>query len=289
MMKKKSMSVILMGLMMFTSCSLSAVNEAQETNVTVVAESQVEEEIAAKEVAESQVEEETAVKDEAETQVPEEVAKEEATTKDATETKIEDDTVIKNEMASASDVKGTREMTEEELQAMSEWVSNIENSGFFLSSYEDPRYADYDCVYYDGAGISCDDYSEKELMDDYFKIKKVSKEEEEFARELDIISIRKQDIVKHLQEKVGLNIEDIKFDWVYSPNYDLYYSIHSDCYAVGYKCLEGTITINENGEEIDTIKLTSPISIDDPQRPIVTLKKTGDGYRILSCVYIEEK
>lgn len=186
-----------MGLMMFTSCSLSAVNKAQETNVTVVAETQAAEEIAAKEVAESQVEEETAVKDEAETQVPEEAAKEEATTKDATETKIEDDTVIKNEMASASDVKGTREMTEEELQAMSEWV--------------------------------------------------------------------------------------------YSPNYDLYYSIHSDCYAVGYKCLEGTITINENGEEIDTIKLTSPISIDDPQRPIVTLKKTGDGYRILSCVYIEEK
>ena len=44
-----------------------------------------------------------------------------------------------------------------------------------------------------------------------FKIEKVSKEEEEFARDLDIISIRKQDIVKHLQEKVGLNIEDIKF------------------------------------------------------------------------------
>ena len=284
MMKKKSMAVILMGLMMFTSCSLSAVNEEQETNVTVVTETQVAEETAVKEVAESQVEEETAVKDEEETQLPEEAAKEEAT-----ETKIADDTVIKNEMTSTSDVKGTREMTEEELQAMSEWVSNIENSGFFLSSYEDPRYADYNCVYYDGAGISCDDYSEKELKDDYFKIEKVSKEEEEFARELDIISIRKQDIVKHLQEKVGLNIEDIKFDWVYSPNYDLYYSIHSDCYAVGYKCLEGTITINENGEEIDTIKLTSPNSIDDPQNPIVTLKKTGDGYRILSCVYVEEK
>ena len=75
-MKKKSMMVILMGLMMFTSCNLSAANEDQGTSVAVVAETKAAEEIAAKVVVESQVEEETAVKDEAETQVPEEAAKE---------------------------------------------------------------------------------------------------------------------------------------------------------------------------------------------------------------------
>ena len=43
-MKKKSMMVILMGLMMFTSCSLSTVNENQGKSVAVVAENQAAQE-----------------------------------------------------------------------------------------------------------------------------------------------------------------------------------------------------------------------------------------------------
>ena len=45
-MKKKSMMVILMGLMMFTSCSLSAANESQGTSVAVVAETKATDEVA---------------------------------------------------------------------------------------------------------------------------------------------------------------------------------------------------------------------------------------------------
>ena len=180
-----------------------------------------------------------------------------------------------------AEVSGTRNMTQEELNAMSAWVSLPENSGFFLESFNAPQYANYDNVYYDGAGIRCLDYTEEEMMDDYFNVVKRSPEEEEALRWLDIVAIRRQDLANHLQNKVGLSIEDINLDWVYSPNYDMYYKIHSDCIAAGYTCLEGTVTTNENGEEIVTLKLDAY----DLGKPVVTLKKTNDGYKILSCVY----
>ena len=121
----------------------------------------------------------------------------------------------------SSETETGRNLTEEELGEMESWVNNIENYGFFLSSYDDPKNADYKQVFYIGAGMDAShDLIKQEVDDEYLRI---TGDEEVMT---DITVLRKSDIDDFLHKKVGLGIDDINFDWVYSPTYELYYYQH---------------------------------------------------------------
>jgi len=195
----------------------------------------------------------------------------------------------------------SRPLTEEEINFISEWTSRADNCGFFCSNYADPKDADYSFVFcIDSCIDSHHEYSEQELQDDYIRCvrKECADKGVEFDEEhvlwnlnLDMCILRKNDINEFLKKKVGLGIEDTNFDWnkyVYSPTHDAYYNCTGAFFEASYKCLEGIVTLNENGDEIYTVKLKSPLGVLDYEPdvyPVVTLKKVGDDFQILSCLY----
>ncbi len=174
----------------------------------------------------------------------------------------------------------TRNLTEEELKQIGEWASDIENYGFFLSSYQDPRYADYDEVFYVGAGMDVSyEYSSEEVAEEYLRL---TGDEEVMT---DITVLKRSDIDQFLHRKVGIGVEDIGLTWMYSSTYDLYYFQHGDTNAITYQCTEGSVTVDENGEKLYTVTLKPLADYEGMGSCTATLKGAGSEYEILSCMY----
>ena len=197
---------------------------------------------------------------------------------DTTDTDIKD-TANENKDdkdASADNTEG-REITDEEKTLLSTWASDKGNYGFLFSTYDDPKDANYYEVFYSGADIdSQNKMSYEQIVEDY---KKITNNSEVHT---DIIVLKKSDINDFLNKKVGLSIDDIDiWDYVYSYTYDVYYLQHGDTNYTAFTCTGGTVSTDNDGNEIYTATFV-PESMPD-KTSTATLKKDGSDYKILSC------
>ena len=197
---------------------------------------------------------------------------------DTTDTDIKDTANEKKDDkdTSADNTEG-REITDEEKTLLSTWASDKGNYGFLFSTYDDPKDANYYEVFYSGADIdSQEDIPNEKLEEDYLKITG-------FSEVLTDISVfKKSDVNDFLNKKVGLSIDDINLDdYEYSPTYDAYYFQHGDTNYTSFTCTGGTVSTDNNGNEIYTATFV-PESMPD-KTSTATLKKDGSDYKILSC------
>ena len=98
-----------------------------------------------------------------------------------------------------------------------------------------------------------------------------------------ITVFKKSDLNDFLNKKVGLSVDDIDiFEFtIYSPTYDVYYIIHNSANYTQFTCTDGTVTTNDEGNEIYCVTFVPMLAPD--RKSIAILEKDGDDYKIQSC------
>ena len=133
--------------------------------------------------------------------------------------------------AAESLAPGNRELTQEELDFFSQYLSQADNYGFLLSSYTRPQDADLDMVFYSGAGMVMREMSQEELQ---------ALDEAVGLFGTDVFRLTTEQINALLQEKTGYTLEEFtQFRWTYLPEYDCYYTEHGDTNRTTYTCTGG--------------------------------------------------
>ncbi len=166
-------------------------------------------------------------------------------------------------------VDGT--LSEEECAFFSEWCSDRENYGFFLSNYTVPDAIDFEQVLYCGAGIEpSTPWTEK----DYDAYLEASQSTEIYT---DVTFVRKADLADFVLRKTGEPIEDMMLlPRVYSEETETYYMEHGDTNYTSYKCVGGS-------KEGSIYFLVLESEMYEDYKGHVTLRKVGDDYQIFSC------
>ena len=250
--KKKSVVTVLLLLGMVASISACGSSKTKDASKT--------------EQSNSQVEETTAVTDQAETAEPSQ--------------DVEEETVSTSKNGEALEV---RDATQEELKQLSKWMSDDENYGFFLSTYNDPKDADYDAVFYSQNALNY--LYTKEGEKKYDELKKEYEKLVGGELNYDLQVMRKSDVDKFLREKVNLSVDDIKLHWLYSEKYDMYFDEKSDTNRINFVCLDGEVEELDNGQQRMTVTIQC-VLCDETYGGTGTAVILYDGsdYKIESCV-----
>ena len=171
-------------------------------------------------------------------------------------------------------------LTDVEIDYFTEYIQKMENYGFLLSTYSDPRDIDLMHLFYLGAGGNRD-YTDED-MEEYLSL---TEKEEVFA---DLIVLPKDYMENLLFEKTGYTYGEMhKYlrDWLFSSNTDCYYHEVGDTNYDPYQVLEGYRQGDIYVLKVENI-LTHQIGESDgyhvPYKELA-LEKTGDGYHFLSC------
>lgn len=188
----------------------------------------------------------------------------------------------------ANNNKDARSLTEEELQAFTDYINEGDNYGFLLSVYDTPADIDLNQVFYNGAGIA-----EKPLGEDEAKeYLAVTGQEEIYT---DITRIEPEKMEAFLLEKTGLTYEEMNhpLDWTYLSKYDIYCAEHGDTNYQAFNCVAGS-TADEETFSLRFLPDMSYLGGDmvsgyyQPDYELV-VKKNGDGYRFLSNRIVTEE
>lgn len=160
----------------------------------------------------------------------------------------------------------TRELTEKELKEFEEYFNDMENNGFLVATYENPKEIDLDEVLYVN---SIGKELTKQEENDYMHRMNI---EEMYT---DCTKYPKSDINNLLKEKLGISLNDVKtdFTYVYMQKYDAYFNMHGDTNYLPVKCTSGII--NNYGMCIVNYKM-------DTTERTVTMKKENDKYIFVS-------
>lgn len=168
-------------------------------------------------------------------------------------------------------------LSKDELAYFTKYFSDINNNGFLLCSYSNPKEINLEEVLYSGAG--CDP-----------KMHSISGAEREAYLKavgqddiyLDLHRITTTQINNLLQEKAGINMSDVKnkLTWTYLKAYDTYYLEQGDTHYCTLTCVSGYKT----SDGIYIIWCENPDK--DNQQSVnnceVTLKKSGNSYKFQS-------
>ena len=179
-----------------------------------------------------------------------------------------------------------RELSKQELQDFTAWISAKDNYGFLLSEYERPQDINLDEVFYAGAGLELSSLKEEETAA-YLE----ANEQEEIYT--DTIRLSTKQIQEFVLEKTGIVYEDmaIPLSWIYLADYDIYVSEHGDTNYSNYSCVSGQ-QIGEDTYELDCVPgddhAPSPFSSCPFSSCQVTLKKSENGYQFCSNRFVKE-
>ena len=113
-----------------------------------------------------------------------------------------------------STISYPRELSKQELQDFTSWISAKDNYGFLLSEYERPQDINLDEVFYAGAGLESSSLKEEETAA-YLE----ANEQEEIYT--DTIRLSTKQIQEFVLEKTGIVYEDmaIPLSWIYLADY----------------------------------------------------------------------
>lgn len=163
-------------------------------------------------------------------------------------------------------------LSEEEKQFFTEFIQEMENYGFLLSDYDDPKDVNIGEVFYSGAGFG-EEIPEEDIS---LYLEAISQEE----LYLDCLKLPRQGIEELLQRKLGIGLEAMSspLDMVYLAETDAYYNQAGDTNYAPFSCTEGS-------RVGDTYTLHFTPAVDwlegfgDRETVVV---KAEDGYRFLS-------
>lgn len=162
-----------------------------------------------------------------------------------------------------------RDLSTEELDYFSSFVSDMENYGFLRSSYSTPKDVDLDQVLYTGAGMDFEPLTFEESA------ALQAADGQPFMT--DVIHLTSQQIEDFLQRKMGISLGDVsKFHWTYLEQFDSYYVEHGDTNRVTFICT--------NGWTEDGIYYLDCQTPDKSMHTALTLEKSGDTYLFRSNI-----
>ncbi len=164
-----------------------------------------------------------------------------------------------------------RQLTNEELQEFTYLINQVDNNGFLLSEYTDPKNVDLDQVLYNGAGIQRESMTQMET-NAYLKATGNSE------ITTDCIRLTKRQIDEFLQKKMGIEMDDItkSFSWVYLSEYDCYIKENGDTNRTVFTCVNGR-QVGENKYQLEVAAKEGLVSGCEVQ-----INKNGDNYRFIS-------
>lgn len=162
-----------------------------------------------------------------------------------------------------------RDLTTEELDYFSAFVSDSENYGFLRSSYSVPQKVDLDQVLYTGAGMP----SEPLTFEESAALQAASGE----PILTDVTHLTSQQIEDFLQRKMGISLGEVSsFNWIYLEQFDSYYREHGDTNRVSFTCSSGWTE--------DGMYYLDCQSNDGALRTALTLEQSGDTYLFRSNI-----
>ena len=146
----------------------------------------------------------------------------------------------KSKQDSGKDVHEDGDLTKKELNIINRNLNSGEYYGFLLSDYDEPKYIDWDEVFYCGAGI------------DQERLSKAA--EKEFLRKTgndeiytDLTVLAGDDVEDFVLKTTGLPYSKMRnpLDWTYLKKYDLYVFEHGDTNQVNIEVLSGYVRDGE--------------------------------------------
>lgn len=193
---------------------------------------------------------------------------------DKTDTKVDSKTEINQE----DKKEQTKEnLSQVELDYFTKYFSDVNNNGFLLCNFDNPKDIDLETVLYSGAGCDINMKSVDDAERNAY-LKAVGQDQVY----LDLHRITKKQINDLLLEKVGITLPQVKkqLSWTYLKEYDTYYLEQGDtnyclikCVS-GYKTSDGIYVIECENPNQDSVHITNKCE--------VTLKKVGDSYMFKS-------
>ena len=166
-------------------------------------------------------------------------------------------------------------LSDEELEQLREYFSNIENYGFTLSSYETPTDINWIDVFECGAGIKDCDYS-KDALNQYFSTSD-SDYSQLYIPELDdyegLKALSGKDVKAFVESKTGITDFDISIlnNFYYIESEDVLFSfVDPFIYEDNITCVAGA----KNG---NTVQVVIQFSEDGRYDRRITLEETGDS------------
>ncbi len=204
----------------------------------------------------------------------------------ADETKDLEDVNIQEEeeeqtVGALTEVSYPRELTQQELQDMTEWIRQNDNYGFLLSAYERPQEILWDEVFYNGAGLEMTALSEQERQ----KYLESNSQEEIYT---DVNRLTKAQIEEFVLKKTGVSYEEMEkpLSWVCLPEEEICIMEHGDTNYMYYTCVGGQQTDGEQyvlkcvpGDGEEEQSYYTPCEL--------TLKKSGEGYLFCANRFVE--
>ncbi|MCR5791030.1 MAG: right-handed parallel beta-helix repeat-containing protein, partial [Lachnospiraceae bacterium] len=174
-------------------------------------------------------------------------------------------------------------LTEKELKELSKELSSDYN-GFFCSTYTRPEEIILDELFYNGAGIEVDIYSEenKEILDAYLSAEGLESKEEMMT---DVTVIAEADMDEYLQKTTGLTYFDMwnPIRWRYlSVGDGYYYFAHGDTNYRPVDFYEGTIS-----GDVYCLQYHGWDYCYNDRDYVAKIEKTKDGYHFIYNVPLD--
>ncbi len=146
-----------------------------------------------------------------------------------------DDTWDKTE-AKTESVHEDGELTERELRIINRDLEGIEYYGFLLSEYDDPKYIDWNEVFYCGAGL--DGVKLTKSLEKAYLNKTGG---DEIYTDLTILSA--DEIEDYVKKTTGLSYSKMRnpLDWTYLRKEDVYVFEHGDTNQIGVDLISGYV------------------------------------------------
>ena len=178
------------------------------------------------------------------------------------------------------DESKAEELSEAELNEIQEKLNTNEYNGFVNQGFSSPNEIDWTKVFYNGAGISSSEISDKEeqtLLDELNWYELYG----------DVIVLSKKDIEDFVLKHTGLDTEakDLNLDAIYLEEYENFYFVHSDADFTSVSCLSGI----KAGDVYEVLiktdeEIQGSSAYLDPVRTISFTDKNG-VYEIYSDIY----
>ncbi len=159
-------------------------------------------------------------------------------------------------------------MTDDELLKFEKKLNSIENYGFLLSTYSEPRAIYWDEVFYCGAGINLDRLT-PEMEKAYLK---AAGQGEIYT---DLTVIPGKELKRFIKDKTGFDYSEMyhPLDWIYLKEQDLYMFEHGDT---------NQIPIEVRGGQVEKGEYTITYLGRDGLEYCVTFRDEGGTYRFIS-------
>ena len=170
------------------------------------------------------------------------------------------------------ETEGFRELTQEELDEFTQFIRRMDAYGFLLSEYTIPDEADLGEVFYSGAGLG-EEMSEEEVT----AYLTANQQEEMYT---DCVKVPREAVEKLVQERLGMNPEDMDMDsiGVYISDFDAYYHECGDTNYLEFTCVSGLVNGN-----VYTLEFKADLDWDYIYSDVQTiLEKTESGYQFIS-------